>query len=83
MRGRLEPVKAAAKTIKRHRWGLLNAIVLKVSNGPAEGLNRRIQTIKVHSRGFRNQSRLAHAIYFYLGGLDLYPGKCQQVRDPS
>ena len=73
MRCRLEPVKAAARTIKRHLWGILNAMALKVSNGPAESLNSRIKTIKVRSRGFRNQSRLAHAIYFHLGGLDLYP----------
>ena len=36
MRCRLEPVKAAARTIKTHLWGILNAIILKVSNGPAE-----------------------------------------------
>lgn len=73
MRCRLEPVKAAAKTIKNHLWGILNAIILKVSNGPAEGINSRIKTIKVRSRGFRNKRRFANAIYFHLGGLDLYP----------
>ncbi|WP_374114478.1 transposase [Thiolapillus sp.] len=36
----MEPIKKVAKTIKEHLWGILNAIVLKVSNGPAEGLNR-------------------------------------------
>ncbi len=73
MRCRLEPVKAAARTIKTHLWGILNAIILKVSNGPAEGINSRIKTIKVRSRGFRNKRRFANAIYFHLGGLDLYP----------
>jgi len=29
--------------------------------------------IKVRSRGFRNKERFANAIYFHLGGLDLYP----------
>ena len=72
-RCRLEPMKAAAKTIRNHLWGIINAIVLKVSNGPAEGLNSRIKTIKVRSRGFRNHQRFANAIYFHLGGLDLYP----------
>ncbi|MEE9493283.1 MAG: transposase [Gammaproteobacteria bacterium] len=51
----------------------MNAIILKVSNGPAEGLNSRIKTIKVRSRGFRNKKRFANAIYFHLGGLKLYP----------
>ena len=73
VRSRLDPIKEVAKTIKEHLWGILNAVVLKVSNGPAEGLNSRIKMIKVRSRGFRNKERFANAIYFHLGGLDLYP----------
>ena len=73
VRCRLEPIKKVAKTIKAHLWGILNAVVLKVSNGPAEGLNSRIKMLKVRSRGFRNKARFANAIYFHLGGLDLYP----------
>lgn len=73
VRSRLDPVKEVAKTIKEHLWGILNAVVLKVSNGPAEGINSRIKMIKVRSRGFRNKKRFANAIYFHLGGLDLYP----------
>ena len=46
---------------------------LRCANGPAEGINSRIKTIKARSRGFRNQERFANAIYFHLGGLDLYP----------
>lgn len=75
VRSRLDPIKEVAKTIKAHLWGILNAVVLKVSNGPAEGLNSRIKMIKVRSRGFRNKERFANAIYFHLGGLDLYPEK--------
>lgn len=73
VRSRLKPIRDVARIIKEHLWGILNAIVLKVSNGPAEGLNSRIKTIKVRSRGFRNKKRFANAIYFHLGGLDLYP----------
>jgi transposase len=73
VRCRLDPIKEVAKTIKAHLWGILNAVVLKVSNGPAEGLNSRIKMIKVRSRGFRNKERFANAIYFHLGGLNLYP----------
>lgn len=72
-RSRLEPVRKVAGTIKEHLWGILNAVVLKVSNGPAEGINSRIKMIKVRSRGFRNKERFATAIYFHLGGLQLYP----------
>jgi len=67
MRSRLNPIKEVAKTIKGHLSGILNAIVMKVNNGPAEGINSRIKTIKVRSRGFRNKKRFANAIYFHLG----------------
>ncbi len=73
VRSRLEPIKKVARMIKEHLWGILNAILLKVSNGPAEGLNSRIKMIKVRSRGFRNKQRFSNAIYFHLGGLHLYP----------
>ena len=68
-----EQRKEVAKTIKEQLWKILNAIVLKVSNGLAEGLNSRIKMIKVRSRGFRNKERFTNTIYFHLGGLDLYP----------
>ncbi len=29
--------------------------------------------IKIRSRGFHNKARYRNAIYFHLGGLDLYP----------
>jgi transposase len=73
VRSRLEPIKEVAKTIKVHLWGILNAVVLKVDNGHAESINSRIKTIKVRSRGFRSKDRFRNAIYFHLGGLNLYP----------
>ena len=59
--------------IREDLWGIVNAIVLRATNGPAEGINSRIKTVKVRSRGFRNRERFANAILFHLGGLDLYP----------
>jgi transposase len=73
IRSRLEPVKKVARMIKKHLWGIINAIVLHTNNAPAESLNSKIKTIKVRSRGFRNKERFKNAIYFHLGGLDLYP----------
>lgn len=73
VRCRLEPMKAVAKVIKTHLWGILNAILLKVTNGGAESINSRIKMLKIRSRGFRNKDRYKNAIYFHLGGLDLYP----------
>ena len=59
--------------IREHLWGIVNAIILRATNGPAEGINSRIKTVKVRSRGFRNRERFATALPFHLGGLDLYP----------
>ncbi|MDE0013374.1 MAG: ISL3 family transposase [Candidatus Poribacteria bacterium] len=73
VRHRLDPITlAATRTIKNHLWGMTNAIVLNVSNGPAEGLNSRVKTIKVACRCFRNRQRSANAIHFHLVGRDLY-----------
>ncbi len=69
----LEPMIKAADTIRKHLWGIINAILLRVTNGPSEGMNSRIKMIKVRARGFRNTQRFINAIYFYLGGLNLYP----------
>ena len=73
LRCRLAPMKAAAQTIKRQLWGILNAIVLNLHNGHAESMNSRIQRIKHRACGFRNRERFRNAIYFHLGGLKLYP----------
>jgi transposase len=72
-RSRLEPIRHVAAMIKRHLNGILNAIVLGVTNARSEGINAKIQWIKYTARGFRNRDRFRAAIYFHLGGLDLYP----------
>ena len=69
----LEPVVKTSRMIREHLWGIVNAIILRATNGPAEGINSRIKTVKVRSCGFRNRERFANAIYFHLGGLNLYP----------
>jgi transposase len=73
IRCRLEPVRRVARMVKRHLDGILNAVVLGVTNAKAEGVNAAIQRIKFNARGFRNRDRFRNAIYFHLGGLDLYP----------
>lgn len=72
-RSRLKPMREVAKTIKRHLEGILTAIVLNASNAHAESINSCIQRIKAMACGFRNRVRFRNAIYFHLGGLNLYP----------
>lgn len=73
IRSRLEPVKRVARMVKQHMEGILNAVVHNVTNAGSEGINSVIQKIINTARGFRNKERFKNAIYFYLGGLDLYP----------
>lgn len=73
IRSQLEPIRRVARMIRRHLEGILNAIVLRVTNARAEGINAKIQWLKATARGYRNRQRFRNAIYFHLGGLDLYP----------
>jgi transposase len=73
MRSRLEPMKHVARTIRDQLWGIVNAIVLRVTNAAAESQNAKIQWIKKQACGFRSRERFRNAIYFHLGGLDLAP----------
>ena len=74
----LAPVVSVAEMLERHLQGILNALVLRVTNGLAEGINSRIQWIKKMACGFRNRDRFRRAILFHLGGLDLYPASVKQ-----
>lgn len=73
IRSRLEPVKRVARMIKKHWEGVLNAATSTVTNARAEAINSRVQWVKRMACGFRNRENFRNAIYFHLGGLDLYP----------
>jgi len=73
IRSRLEPIRKVARMVKRHLDGILNAVTLRITNARAEGINATVQRIKFTARGYRNRERFRNAIYFHLGGLDLYP----------
>src|SRR5664279_3905863 len=62
-----------ARTLKRHEAGLLSYFAHPITNAGAEGLNSRIQAIRVSARGYRNREHFKTAIHFHLGGLALYP----------
>ena len=73
LRCRLGPIRAVAETIRKYLWGILNAIVARATNARTEGINARIQDLKRRACGYRSRERFRQAIYFHLGGLDLYP----------
>jgi transposase len=53
--------------------GLLSYFKHRITNATAEGLNSRIQALRVAGRGYRNRHNLKTAIYFHCGGLRLHP----------
>ncbi|MFO8073825.1 MAG: ISL3 family transposase [Polyangia bacterium] len=72
-RCRLAPMKEVGRMIKSHLWGIINAVVTNTTNARAESLNSVVQWMKYTARGYRNRERFRVAIYFHIGGLDLYP----------
>ena len=79
IRSRLEPVKRVARMIRKHWQGVINAATMSVTNAMSESLNSKIQWIKRRACGYRNRERFRNAIYFHLGGLDLYPANLRST----
>jgi transposase len=67
---RIEEMKEAAKTIKRHWSGVLRWYDSKINNGILEGLNSLIQAAKAKARGYRTFKNLKTIIYMLTGKLD-------------
>lgn len=67
---RLEPIKEAAYTIKRHWNGILRWFHSKINNGILEGINSMIQAAKARARGYRTRRNLITMIYLIAGKLD-------------
>lgn len=72
-RCRLTPMIKVGAMVRNYLWGILNAIMLKVTNALAESINATIQKIKARACGFRNRSRFRTAILFHKGGLSMLP----------
>jgi transposase len=83
MHSDLEPMKKAAKMVREHLWGILNAVVLKATTAVSESINAKIQWIKYTACGFRNRERFRNAIYFHCGNLDLYPASLRATHTTS
>ena len=73
IRSKLDPIRDVARTIRRHLDGIILAAKERITNASAEGINSVVQMLKHTAHGFRNRDRFRNAIYFHLGGLDLYP----------
>jgi transposase len=70
-RSRLAPFLRLARTIRRHRHGILAAIRLGLSNGRLEGLNSRIRLISHRSFGFHSAAPLIALVYLCCAGITI------------
>ena len=70
----LGPFKKFAKTLKKHKRGIVNFVETPINNGVMEGLNSKIQLAKRRARGFRNIDNFINMIYFLCSHLKFdYP----------
>ena len=64
-----------AKMFNTHIKGVINALTSSFSNAMAERLNGKIQEIKTVGRGYTEHSKILEVLYYFHGGLNLYPHK--------
>jgi len=67
---RIEPMKEAAYTIRRHWKGIVSWINYKISNGILEGFNSIFQAAKSKARGYSRPDSIKAIIYLLTGKLD-------------
>jgi len=73
IRSQLPPIKKVAKMIKKHLYGLMPYFEHRITNAVSEGINSKVQALKVSARGFRNFENYRTRILFFCGKLDLLP----------
>ncbi len=70
---KLTPLKKVAKTIRDRLVNVVSYCTHGLTNAVAEGMKSKITSIKHRFGGYRNRENFKTAIYFYCGGLELYP----------
>lgn len=62
-RSRLKPFVTLARTLRKHKTGVLAAIELGLSNGRLEGLNSKVRLLSHRAYGFASADALIATIY--------------------
>lgn len=73
IRCRLEPMKEAARTVRRHWQGILSWFDGHLNNGGVEGANSMIQAAKARARGYGTIRHLITMAYLVAGKLTHLP----------
>lgn len=71
IRSQLEPMISVAKSLKRHKDGILRWFISKMTNGLLEGINSLIQATKRKARGYRTPKNFIAMAYATVNKLDL------------
>ena len=67
---RIDAIKEAAATIKRHWDGVMNWIKSKINNGILEGIASLLQAAKARARGYSSQKNFKIIAYLLTGKMD-------------
>jgi transposase len=75
-RSKLKPFVRLARTIRKHKDGVLAAIELGLSNGRLEGLNSKIRLLSHRAYGFHSANALIATIYLCCAAITIpLPGR--------
>jgi transposase len=70
---KIKEVDKVVEMFNNHLSGVVNALLINLTNAMAERLNGKIQELKTVGRGYRTFANFRSAILFFNGGLNLYP----------
>ena len=70
---KIKEVDKVVEMFNNHLSGVVNALLINLTNAMAERLNGKIQELKTVGRGYRTFTNFRSAILFFNGGLNLYP----------
>jgi transposase len=73
VRSKLKPFVRLARTLRRHRDGILAAIRLGLTNARLEGLHNKIRLLCHRSYGFHSPQALTALIYLCCAGIRITP----------
>ena len=72
-RSRLNPFIKLARTIRKHKLGVLAAIQLNISNGRLEALNSKVRLLSHRAYGFHFANAPIAMIYLCCAGITIAP----------
>jgi transposase len=70
-RSKLKPFVKLARTIRKHKAGVLAAVDLNISNGRLEGLNSKVRLLSHRAYGFKSADALIATVYLCCAGIEI------------